>query len=115
MKHFAFAVAMAVALPGIAAAQAAADPAEPSTSVPAPAYRSVFQDLPAGVEEEQVDWKQANADVAQFPRGHADYVKWEEQQAGQAAARQPAAGAAPSAAPAPVPAPAAGPQGHRHH
>lgn len=112
MKHFAFVVAMAAAIPGITAAQAA-DPADSALAVPPPSYRSVFQGLPAGVEEEQVDWKQANADVAKFPRGHADYVKWEEQQAGG----QPAAGAASSAAPAPAPAsaPASAPQGHRHH
>ncbi len=113
MKHFAVAVAVAAAFPGIAAAQAASDPADPSPPHPAPAYRSVFEGLPAGVEQEQVDWRQANADVARFPRGHADYVKWEEQQQGGAA--QPAAAAAPPAAPPAEATPPARQQGHRHH
>lgn len=115
MKHLARAAAAAAAFVGVAAAQAAADPADPTPPVLAPAYRSVFQDLPTGVEEEQLDWKKANADVALFPRGHADYLKWEERQAGQGAAGGDAATTKP-AAPAATPAPAPGPRGHeRHH
>lgn len=113
MKHFALAAAIAAAFPGIAAAQAATDPSDPSPPAPAPAYRSAFEGLPAGVEQEQVDWRQANADVAQFPRGHADYVKWEEQQ--QGGTRQPSAGAAAPAAPAARATPPARQQGHGHH
>lgn len=111
MKHLAFAAALAAALPGIAAAQAG-DPADPAPPVPAPAYRSVFQDLPAGVEEEQLDWKKANADVARFARGHADYLKWEEQQ--QPGGTQRAGETAPAPAAPPATPPAAQP-GHRHH
>lgn len=113
MKHFALAAAIAVAFPGIAAAEAATDPSDPSSPAPAPAYRSAFEGLPAGVEQEQVDWRQANADVARFPRGHADYVKWEEQQ--QGGSGQPGAAAAPPAAPPAGATPPAREQGHRHH
>lgn len=113
MKHFALAAAIAAAFPGIAAAQAATDPSDASPPAPVPAYRSAFEGLPAGVEQEQVDWKEANADVAQFPRGHADYVKWEAQQ--QGGARQPAAGGAPAATPPAGATPPARQQGHRHH
>lgn len=105
MIHLAIVTALAVASCGSAAAQAADDPASPSTAAPAPRYRSVFRDLPTGVEEEQLDWKAANADVARFARGHADYLKWEEQQAGPG---RPAAGPPAIAAPAPRP------PGHRH-
>lgn len=76
----------------------AADAADPSLPVPAPEYRSVFEAKPQGVEEETVDWKKANADVARFPRGHADLLKWEE-------AQPPAPTEAPVRAPSP---------GHRH-
>lgn len=113
MKHFALAAAIAAAFPGIAVAQAAADPSDPSRPSPAPAYRSVFEGLPAGVEEEQVDWKRANADVARFARGHADYVKWEEQQQGGAA--QPPAGALRPATPPATAAPPERQPSHRHH
>ena len=52
-----------------------------STPVPAVAYRSVFADLPQGVENTALDWKAANAAVGQFKRGHADLLKWEQEQA----------------------------------
>ena len=52
-----------------------------STPVPAAAYRSVFADLPRGVETTALDWKAANAAVGQFKRGHADLLKWEQEQA----------------------------------
>lgn len=52
-----------------------------STTVPAVVYRSVFADLPQGVEETVLDWKAANAAVGQFKRGHADLLKWEQEQA----------------------------------
>ena len=58
------------------------DPSQADAKVPAPVYRSVFQDTPRGVSEDLEDWKKANAQVGQFPRGHADLLKWE-------AARQP--------------------------
>jgi len=52
-----------------------------STPVPAVVYRSVFADLPQGVEDTLLDWKAANAAVGQFKRGHADLLKWEQEQA----------------------------------
>jgi hypothetical protein len=45
--------------------------------VPALPYRSVFADLPRGVEEGAKDWKAANRAVGQFPRGHIDLLQWE--------------------------------------
>ena len=53
---------------------------DPKADVPAVVYQSVFKQSPTGVETESVDWKKANADVAQFPRGHVDILKWEEAQ-----------------------------------
>lgn len=83
---------MAAALAVLAPAALAADPADPAAPVPTPAYRSVFTG-PAGVEEDSVDWKKANADVGQFTRGHIDLLRWEERQGGAAAPAQPAASA----------------------
>lgn len=58
----------------------------PATPVPAALYRSVFADLPAGVEQATGNWKKSNADVGQFKRGHADLLKWEQSQGAQPAA-----------------------------
>lgn len=77
----------------------AADPADPAVAVPAPAYRSAFEGVPTGVEEGTVDWKKANADVGQFPRGHADILKWEQGQGGAAPAVAPSATPTPAAPP----------------
>ena len=52
----------------------------PTASVPAVLYRSVFADTPKGVETEELDWKKANADVGQFKRGHVDILQWEAKQ-----------------------------------
>ena len=54
--------------------------ADPQATVPGVVYQSVFKESPTGVETQSVDWKKANADVAQFPRGHVDILKWEEAQ-----------------------------------
>ena len=94
------------ALLAVPLAAAAADAADPAA-----AYRSAFDDLPKGVEEEMVDWKKANADVAQFPRGHIDLLKWEEANPGAAPRPQPAPAAAPRTPAAAPPAPA---RGHQH-
>ncbi len=53
-----------------------------STTTPTPpvAYNSAFADIPRGVEIKALDWKAANAAVGQFPRGHADVLKWEQSQ-----------------------------------
>jgi len=56
-----------------------------STPVPAVAYRSVFADLPQGLEDTVLDWKAANAAVGKFQRGHADLLKWEQEQARKSA------------------------------
>lgn len=54
--------------------------ADPATPVPAALYVSAFAGLPTGVEPALDDWKKANAAVGQFPRGHADLLKWEQAQ-----------------------------------
>ena len=69
------------------AAACAQSPADLSVRVLTVTYRSVFADTPTGVETQTLDWKRANADVAQFPRGHADVLKWE--QAAARAAQKP--------------------------
>jgi hypothetical protein len=76
------AIGLASAMPPGAWAQAAVAMAvtDPKADVPAVVYQSVFKQSPTGVETESVDWKKANADVAQFPRGHVDILKWEEAQ-----------------------------------
>lgn len=56
----------------------ASDAASP---VPVLPYRSVFADLPKGIEEGSGDWKAANKAVAQFPRGHIDLLQWEKARA----------------------------------
>ncbi|SFU41107.1 hypothetical protein SAMN05216350_101821 [Polaromonas sp. YR568] len=61
----------------------AADPAAPA---PPALYTSAFAGLPSGVEPALDDWKKANAAVGQFPRGHADLLKWEQAQSAQPAA-----------------------------
>jgi hypothetical protein len=101
LNMFRLAAALAAWLPVLASAQPPA-PAASTTEAPASSltYRSAFQDLPLGVEETVGDWRKANADVGQFPRGHADLLRWEEQQ-GLAAPAVPASGAVPGKTPAP--------------
>ena len=72
----------------LCAAATAQSPADPSVPVSAITYRSVFADISTGVETQLLDWKRANADVAQFPRGHADVLKWEQAAARAALKRQ---------------------------
>ena len=55
----------------------------PGTPVPKAQYQSTFDGLPTGVEQSVVDWRDANANVGQFKRGHADLLKWEEEQVRQ--------------------------------
>lgn len=64
--------------------------ADPATAVPAVRYSSAFAGLATGVEAASDDWKKANAAVGQFPRGHADLLKWEQAQEAKPAA--PSAG-----------------------
>lgn len=72
----------------------------PTTPVPAVLYHSPLAGLPTGIAQTTLDWKAANAAVGQFPRGHADLLQWEEEQARQKATPTPPAmacckGAAP--------------------
>jgi hypothetical protein len=84
-------LAAALALPVLVAAQPEPQSAaNPTERVPAVAYRSVFADTPAGVEQETTDWRQANLETARFQRGHVDILKWEGQQAAAAPAPAPA-------------------------
>lgn len=95
-----------LAVPAAAVAQAAPYPqldakptlqaASADTPVPPALYRSVFADLPTGVEETRVDWKKANTDVGQFKRGHADLLKWEQEQEQAKAADRPSSPPSPS-------------------
>ena len=71
------------ALPGALAADLApaprpADPSSPMTPGPPTRYRSVFTD-PVSLEAPggSTAWVGANAEVARFPRGHIDILKWE--------------------------------------
>lgn len=73
-------------------------PADPSAPVPVVSYRSVFADLPTGVEAGREDWKKANNDVGRFTRGHVDILKWEQQQTAPAAPATRPATAPPAAA-----------------
>ncbi len=98
-----------LALPAAASSQSAPYPeldpratlqaADPDTLVPPALYRSVLADLPVGVEQTRVDWKKANADVGQFKRGHADLLKWEQEQAQAQAAERPGNPTTPKSAP----------------
>jgi len=79
-------------LPMASHAQSPADPSQPTSAV---AYRSVFVDTPQGAETDSLDWKTANRQVGQFPRGHIDILKWEAAQA-KAKAETPAEPPLPS-------------------
>lgn len=85
------------------AATAQTPAADPASPVPATVYRSVFADTPRGVETRTVPWRQANASVGRFTRGHADILKWE------AAQQQEAASAGSSGVETPAPASAGSP------
>lgn len=61
----------------------AADPASPVPAVP---YSSAFAGPATGIELAADDWKKANAAAGQFPRGHADLLKWEQARDAKSAA-----------------------------
>lgn len=87
----------AQALPTTAARHhAATDAAQPA---PAPAYRNVFAEVPAGVEQGRTDWRSANDEVGRFTRGHIDLLKWEQSQAGQGQGQGQPPGAPASSTP----------------
>lgn len=96
-------------------ALAQASVADPGANVPPVVYQSVFGESPTGVETRSEDWKKANAEVAQFKRGHVDILKWEESQTPNQPARPGAKlpGAATPAEPA-KPAMAAPAMPHKH-
>lgn len=77
--------------------QATLQASQARTPVPPVVYRSVFADLPQGVESTTLDWKAANANVGQFKRGYADLLKWEQEQAakGRAVPAKPVVGEKP--------------------
>lgn len=79
----------------LAAAQGLPPVADPATPVPVQPYRSSLPAAPGPVDSQRTEWRAANAVVAQFPRGHADLLAWEERQA---------ASNGTADAPAPVPA-----------
>lgn len=84
IRFFLSMLALPLVLPlGIAQAQGspATQAAEPAAPVPRVSYRSVFSDLPTGVEAGREDWKKANTDVGRFTRGHIDILKSEQQAA----------------------------------
>lgn len=76
-------------LPVIAGAQSH----NAKAAAPRPVYQSAFADLPAFDPErptaDKKDWRKANEDVAQFPRGHVDILKWEEAQTKKRSAATP--------------------------
>ncbi|MEG1735898.1 MAG: hypothetical protein RR283_12665 [Comamonas sp.] len=91
--HSLFFPLLATALLGASlTAQAAASsssssaaPARPAVFDPsAPTAALQHQALQAGaaIVSQTGDWKAANAAVAEFPRGHADVLKWEKSPAG---------------------------------
>jgi uncharacterized membrane protein len=103
LKTYLTAAVVAASIPLTTAAQTAAGDPAAAADAPPPSYRSAFSGLATGVEQGAEDWKKANAAVAQFPRGHADLLKWEAQQrpdapAGAASAARPPASAASSPA-----------------
>jgi hypothetical protein len=113
LKLHALAAIVAAILPLLAWADGQPTPAERLAAVP---YRSAFDGPSRGVEDGSVAWKAANTEVARFPRGHIDLLKWEQAQVSHGAglAPAPAAQSDPSdAPPAAVAAPAAAPV-HRH-
>ena len=88
----------------------AADAADPAAPVPRTEYRCAFAGTLRGIEEGSVEWKQANAEVGRFARGHVDLLKWEQAQGVQrGSATQPA-----PAATAPASPPPAAPGGQQH-
>ena len=98
-RHSFFAAALLLASSTLALAQATKPaatplPSDPGASAPPIRYHSVFQSPGKGVEMGTVDWKKANDEVGQFPRGHVDVLKWEAGQPKEASP-QPADSALP--------------------
>lgn len=60
--------------------QQAAAAVSPEAPVPAVPYHPLQAAGASALVTEGDDWKAANATVGQYPRGHADIVKWEKAQ-----------------------------------
>jgi len=86
LNLYCIAAALATAL---SAPAYAADPADPAAPVPPLAYRSALP-APTDLAEPVVPWNDANQEVARFPRGHADLVRWEERQERESTTPPPA-------------------------
>ncbi|QMV73459.1 hypothetical protein HS961_11830 [Comamonas piscis] len=69
-------------------APAATDPNAPTSALQHPPLASS-----GSIVNEPGDWRQANAAVAAFARGHADVIAWEKAQAAPAAPKAMPAGA----------------------
>ena len=80
MKKIPYLLCLTLLEPSIASAQSH----NAKAVVAKPVYQSAFADLPAFDPQQPAadkkDWRKANEDVAQFPRGHVDILKWEEAQ-----------------------------------
>ncbi|MDO9479937.1 MAG: hypothetical protein Q8S96_20810 [Hydrogenophaga sp.] len=89
--------ALLCAAPALAQPSAALRAADPATPVPAvtvpalpPATPAQPLELPTDIERARAIWQQANAQVAEFPRGHIDILRWEAQNPGTPATETPA-------------------------
>jgi hypothetical protein len=81
--------------PSPADALTAADPASPSTPLALPLPAPLQTQAPAqpdDIERARALWRQANARVAEFPRGHVDLLRWEAAQSPSAPAASPTNG-----------------------
>ena len=90
---------LAAALPSLAVAQTTAPTKPPAVLDPAaPVSALHFEALPssAKIVDQTGDWKAANAAVAQFPRGHADVIRWEKSQAAKKPSPEPPTGLSPT-------------------
>ncbi|MBU0588889.1 MAG: hypothetical protein KJ852_09165 [Gammaproteobacteria bacterium] len=55
-------------------------PADPQARVAPPVYLSPYAAPAPEADNAPMDWRQANAEVGQFRRGHIDILKWEASQ-----------------------------------
>jgi hypothetical protein len=102
-------VAVAAVAAGAATMAAAqAQPPSAATDPQAPSATLAYQALPplGALDSASTDWRAAHQAVAEFPRGHADLLRWE--------ARQPQA-ASNATASTPSPGSRATPQPAMHH
>ena len=120
------ALAAALLLASLSAAPAQAQSAPPTAPAaplpPAQVLNPAAATLPltspalpvsTAVAHEITDWRAANAAVGEFPRGHADVLKWEALQASKTSEPQQQHQSSISR-PAPQPATQPAPAGHHH-